>query len=181
MPAFTAAPLVETARLRLRAHRIDDFDTSAAMWADPAVVRYLSGTPSSREASWARLLRYPGHWALLGFGYWAVESKADGQFIGEVGFANYRRDIEPPLGERPEAGWVLKASAQGQGFATEAVTAAHAWADRELEVPGTVCIIDPRHAASIAVARKLAYDDEATARYIGDSVLVMARRRTRES
>ena len=181
MPAFTAAPLVETERLRLRAHRREDFDDSAAMWADPGVVRYLSGTPSSHEASWARLLRYPGHWALLGFGYWAVETKEDGQYVGEVGFANYRRDMQPPLDERPEAGWVFKTRAHGRGYATEAMLAAHAWMDRELKWPGTVCIIDPRHTASIAVAHKLGYDDESVAKYMADDILVMARRRPRST
>ena len=36
-------PILETERLRLRGHRVDDFAASAAMWADPIVTRYIGG------------------------------------------------------------------------------------------------------------------------------------------
>ena len=61
------APAIETARLSLRAHALADFAESAAMWADPEVTRHIGGKPFSEEQSWHRLLRYVGHWALLGF------------------------------------------------------------------------------------------------------------------
>jgi RimJ/RimL family protein N-acetyltransferase len=54
-----------------------------------------------------RLLRYVGHWAVLGFGYWVVEEKASGEFVGETGFADYRREMKPSLDGAPEIGWVL--------------------------------------------------------------------------
>ena len=65
-------PVIETARLKLRGHRLDDFTPCAAMWADPVVTRHIGGRPLSEEESWTRLLRYVGHWALLGFGYWVA-------------------------------------------------------------------------------------------------------------
>ncbi|MBC5829619.1 MAG: GNAT family N-acetyltransferase [Candidatus Eremiobacteraeota bacterium] len=100
-------PLIETPRLRMRPHRLDDFDDMATMWADPRVVEHITGTPSTREQSWARLLRYAGHWAMMDFGYWAVEERESGAFIGEVGFADYHREIEPSLNGIPELGWIL--------------------------------------------------------------------------
>ena len=45
-------PTLETPRLRLRAYRREDFDAYAALWAEPAVVRFIGGTPLSREAAW---------------------------------------------------------------------------------------------------------------------------------
>jgi RimJ/RimL family protein N-acetyltransferase len=48
------------------------------------------------------LLRYVGHWSLLGFGYWILEERATGEFVGEVGFSDYKRDVEPALGAVPE-------------------------------------------------------------------------------
>jgi RimJ/RimL family protein N-acetyltransferase len=60
----------------------------------------------------------------MGFGFWVVREKSTGRFVGEVGLANFRRDIEPSLGESKEAGWVLSPWAHGKGFATEAVRAA---------------------------------------------------------
>lgn len=52
MPLITTAPLLLTERLRLDAHTLDDFDSLAAMWADPEVVRYIGGTP--------RIVKIPG-------------------------------------------------------------------------------------------------------------------------
>ncbi len=59
-------PILESERLKLRGHGLDDFIHSAAMWADPEVTRYIGGKPLTEEESWARLLRYVGHWSLLG-------------------------------------------------------------------------------------------------------------------
>src|SRR5271155_4605286 len=115
-----SVPVLETERLRLRGHRLDDFASCAAMWADPIVTRHITrhigGRPFSEEESWHRLLRYVGHWVLLGFGYWVVEEKATGAFIGEVGFADWKRSLEPSLGEMPEIGWVFASSSHGKGY-----------------------------------------------------------------
>ena len=66
------------------------------MWGDPAVARFIGGKPFTREEVWARILRYVGHWTLMGFGFWAIEEKATGDFIGEVGLADFQRDLDPP-------------------------------------------------------------------------------------
>ena len=175
MPELATAPILETPRLILRGHELSDFDDSAAMWADMSVVKHISGKLSSHEASWSRLLRYSGHWSMLGFGYWVVQAKDDSRFVGEVGFADYRRDIEPSLDGCPEAGWVLKTAEHGQGFATEAVSRIIEWADRFIDAPSTVCLLDPVHDASIGVARKVGYTKEGMATYSGQPPLVMSR------
>ncbi len=169
--------VIETSRLILRPHRAEDFPDVAALWADPVVVRYISGSPSTREASWARLLRNMGHWQAMGYGYWAVTDRESGVFLGEVGFSDFRRDIEPCLDGLPEAGWVLAPKAHGRGIASEAVRAMHAWADAERDWSETVCIFDPAHVVSQKVARKLGYAArEMTATYQGKSTLVMERK-----
>src|ERR1700740_1278177 len=105
-------PTLETERLRLRGHRIDDFADCAAMWGDPQVTPHIRENPFTEEESWTRLLRYIGHWALLGFGYWVVQQKQTGRFLGEVGFADYKRDLRPALKDIPEIGWVFASQAQ---------------------------------------------------------------------
>ena len=100
-------PIVETARLRLRGHRAEDFDDCAAMWADPSVVRHIGGRPFPAEETWTKILRYAGLWALLGFGYWAVEEKASGRYVGDVGLADFKRDVQPSFDGAPEIGWAL--------------------------------------------------------------------------
>jgi RimJ/RimL family protein N-acetyltransferase len=149
-------PILESERLKLRGHGLDDFVHSAAVWADPEVTRYIGGKPLSEEESWARFLRYVGHWSLLGFGYWVVEEKTTGNFIGEVGFADYKRDL-PLLKGLPEIGWVFCSQARGKGYATEAVRAAVAWGDTRFPSARTACIINPENLASIRVAEKCGY------------------------
>ena len=112
-------PVLETPRLRLRPHRVEDFEALANLWADPAVTRFI-GKPSTREESWARLLRYGGLWPLLGFGYWAVEDRETGAYLGDVGFADFHRALDPAPPALPEIGWVLAPAAHGRGLATEA-------------------------------------------------------------
>lgn len=149
-------PVIETERLILRGHRLDDFDACAAMWSDPIVTRYIGGKPSTAQQSWFRMLRYLGHWDLLKYGYWAVEEKSSGSYVGELGFADFRRDIEA-VSDAPELGWALVSSAHGKGYATEALRAVVAWGDENLDAVRTVCIIHPDNAASIRVAEKCGY------------------------
>lgn len=174
-PTVPRIPVLETARLRLRAHDAGDFGESAAMWGDPEIVRHIGGRPSTREEAWGRLLRYPGHWALLGFGYWAVEEKATGAFIGDVGFADYRREIEPPLDGMPELGWVLARRGHGKGYATEAAQAALGWGDVHLGAARTACIIAPENRASVRVAEKCGYELAAETTYMGEPTLLFTR------
>ena len=159
----------------MRAHAIGDFEDLAAMWADPLVVRHISGTPSSRQASWMRLLRYGGLWPLLGFGYWALEEKTTGRFLGDVGFADFKREMEPSIAGVPEVGWVLASEARGKGFATEAVRAALAWGERHFESRRTVCIIAPENAASIRVAEKCGYREVVRTTIGGEPTILFER------
>jgi RimJ/RimL family protein N-acetyltransferase len=93
----SAVPVVETDRLRLRAHTSADYPVSAAMWADADVTRFIGGRPFTAEESWMRVLRCAGHWALNGYGFWVVEERATGKFLGEAGFMDFKRGFEPPV------------------------------------------------------------------------------------
>ncbi len=175
LPHPALAPAIDTERLALRGHRLEDFKESLALWRDPVVTRHIGGVPLGEEEVWTRLLRYAGHWSLLGFGYWVVRERASGRFVGEVGFADYRREIQPPLGGAPEAGWVMAPWAHGKGFATEAVTAILAWGDARFGATGTVCIIDPENLASIRVAEKCGYRMREQATYHGAPTIIFER------
>jgi RimJ/RimL family protein N-acetyltransferase len=168
-------PILETQRLKLRGHRLEDFVQCAAMWADPLVIRYVGGKPLTEEESWTRFLRYAGHWSLLGFGYWVAEEKTSGKFVGEVGFSDYKRAVEPSLKGVPEIGWVLASTAHGRGYATEAVRAAVEWGDRHFEGARTACIIAPDNLASIRVAEKCGYRQFQRATYKGHPTLMFER------
>lgn len=172
--SHSLTPTIETERLRLRGHRLEDFPSTAALWGDPDVVRHITGRPQTEEECWSRLLRYAGQWALLKFGYWLVEEKS-GAFVGEIGMTIGKRAIDPPLGDAPEIGWVLSTSAQGKGYATEAVRAALAWRDKALPPGRTVCIISPDNAPSLRIAEKNGFREERRATYHGNPTIVFAR------
>jgi RimJ/RimL family protein N-acetyltransferase len=170
-----SVPVIETERLILRGHRLSDFEALTTLWGDPAVNRFIGGKPATREETWARLLRYAGHWKLLGFGYWAVEVKEGSQFVGDVGFANWQRDITPSLDGMPEGGWVFSPVAHGRGIAAEAVQAALGWIDNHLSGKTTTCIIAQENVASIRIAVKLGYREFARAEFKGSQVLQFRR------
>lgn len=150
-------PVIETPRLRLRGHRAADLPQCVAMWSDPAVTRMISGRPSSEQQTWSRLLTYIGHWALMHFGYWVIEEKSSGEFVGEAGFADFKRDIAPAMKNVPEVGFALATRFHGRGYATEAVRAALSWVDANVAHKKTVCLINPENAGSLRVAQKCGY------------------------
>ena len=145
------------------------------MWADPVVTRHFGGHSFTEEESWTRFLRYAGHWLLLGFGYWAVEEKSSGKFVGEIGFADYKRSMDPPLKGTPEIGWVLASESHGKGYATEAVRTAVAWGDDRFGPIQTACIIHPQNLASIRVAEKCGYRESQRAMYKGQPAMLFVR------
>ncbi len=62
---------------------------------------------------------------MLGYGYWAARETAGGRAsVGEIGFADFHRGIQPSIDGVPEMGWALASWAHGQGFAVEAIVGA---------------------------------------------------------
>jgi RimJ/RimL family protein N-acetyltransferase len=169
------APILETPRLRLRSFEPRDLDAHAASLADPEIVRHLGARPFGREDSWRRMLCGPGLWAMLGYGYWSVERREDGAWLGQVGFADFKRDMTPSIEGLPEMGWIFAAHAHGQGYAREAVAAALGWADEVLRAPQIVAIISPDNAPSIRVAEKAGFGDRSEARYRDETILLFRR------
>ena len=151
-------PILETTRLILRAPKLEDFEVYARMRADPEVVRYISA-PLSREDAWLKFLCGAGHWHVTGCGFWAVEEKASGGYIGEAGYILRRREPADPLAGAPEMGWVLAASAWGKGYASEAVRAAMKWGRVHFGPVRVLCVVSPGNQASIRVAEKCGFKE----------------------
>lgn len=171
-----AALMLATPRLTLRVHGLTDAAESAAMWADPEVTRHIGGRPSTRDASWLRLLTYAGTWSLLGYGYFVVRERATGRWVGEAGLADFHRDVVPSFDGVPEAGWALASWAHGRGYATEALRAVLGWADSHLRAPRTVCMISSQNAASIRVATKCGYRTVGETTFKGEATTIFERR-----
>jgi len=168
-------PILETERLRLRIFCEDDLVVHAKTLGDPVVMRFLGGVPQTREETWRRMLAMVGSWSVFGFGYWAVERISDGAFLGQMGFADYRRAMVPSLHDMPEMGWVFAPDAHGQGYAQEAGRAALSWADRALPGREIVAIIDHGNEASIRLAEKLGFSSVEEALYKDGTILLFRR------
>lgn len=168
-------PVVETDRLILRGRTLDDFPAYARMWAAPEVSRYTTVTPLKAEDAWIKFTRMEGLWALTGYGFWLVEEKSTGAVIGEIGLADFKRDISPALDGMPEFGWVLAPSAHGKGYAKEAVAAALAWAEKKFPHTTFCCIIDPANFASVSVAEAYGFKRVALSPYKGVEIAIFHR------
>jgi RimJ/RimL family protein N-acetyltransferase len=174
MIAQAMVPVIETERLVLRGHRREDFEASAEMWADPEVARFIGGKPSTPEESWQRMLRYPGHWALMGYGFWLIEEKSTARFVGEAGFSDFKRTLEIPLGA-PEHGWALASWAHGKGYASEAVAAQLHWGKAHFAATPFFCMIAPQNRPSIRLAENFGYRQFAATSYKGGDTLLFRR------
>jgi len=170
-------PRIETSRLILDAHRREDFEALAAMWADPEVTRHTVGRPATRQDSWFRLLRYRGLWPVLGFGYWAVREKRSGRYMGDVGFADFCRGFTPSIDGIPEAGWIFAPWSHGQGFASEAAAAAIAWLDERTPFTESVCLIAAENLASSRLAQRHGFGSPTTVTFMESDALLFRRAR----
>jgi RimJ/RimL family protein N-acetyltransferase len=177
MVAMADIPVLETARVRLRPYRLTDFEAYAALWAAPDVVRFLGGTPFTREQAWIRFLRQIGLWHHLGFGFWVIEDRASGAFAGECGFHDLQRGLTPTLDGTMETGWGLAPSFHGRGLAEEAIRAALAWADENGTRDRLTALIDPANAASLKLARKAGFVEVAQTTYHGAPIILLERSR----
>ncbi|MBT8155372.1 GNAT family N-acetyltransferase [Epibacterium ulvae] len=173
-------PEIRTDRLILRAHGLQDYGDVLRVWSQPEVVKHISGVPVTAETAWAKLMFHIGHWAALGFGYWAITAR-DGAYLGMAGFCILPRLSEPALkdilGADPiEAGWVLDPAAQGQGLAQEAMVAALHWADGQ-PWPETAAMITQDNVPSVRLAAKLGYKAAGRVEYRGGQNQLLRRAR----
>ncbi|MFL5560794.1 MAG: GNAT family N-acetyltransferase [Gemmatimonadaceae bacterium] len=160
-------PHLTTDRLLLRDFRPEDFEPYAAMMAQPDVCRYLAdGRPLSRADAWRQLAMFIGHWALRGYGLWAVEERATGRFIGRIGC------LEPEGFPAFEIAYTLAPSAWGHGYALEGASAALRYARETLGRTRIASIIRPANNPSIRVAQSLGAVAGETVEFLGAQSIV---------
>lgn len=167
-------PVIETGRVRLRGFTASDMEAQTAILQDPEVSRHLA-QGFTREDVWRRMLSARGLWDVLGYGYWAVERLEDGRLIGQVGFADFKRDMTPSIENLPEMGWIFASEVHGKGYAFEAAAAAMGWADEALKGQEFTAIISPENAPSIRLAERLGFAVREDARYGNEAILLFRR------
>jgi RimJ/RimL family protein N-acetyltransferase len=112
---------IATGRLLMRRWRESDREPFAALNADPQTMRFFPHT-LDRAASDAFVDQIEARFAEQGYGLWALEVAATGEFIGFTGLNPLPADV--PGGGGMEIGWRLARRAWHHGYATEAARAA---------------------------------------------------------
>jgi len=151
---YRTAPTLLTDRLELRAHTIDDFVACFTILSDPETGRHAPGKPLSRQEVWSRILRFHGHWGLLGYGYWVVVERSTQELIGEIGFGLFKRtflESKPNLSDIPEFGIVLRPSTHNSGYGKEATDAVMQWAKANIAEESIFCLISSENIAAIKI------------------------------
>lgn len=145
-----AIPTLRTSRLVLRPLEERDVEPLHAILQDPDVVRFIGDRQVPTRADvWRAVAAWLGHWALRGYGQWAVDELASGRLIGRIGIIN------PADWPGPEVGYLLGREFWGRGYATEGAQAAMDWGFGHRGFDELISLIDPANVASIGVATKL--------------------------
>ena len=144
-------PEISTERLIMRGWQESDLAPWAAMNADPEVRQYVGPLLTFEQAAaWA--LNFQDDLDRYGFGFWALEVRASGEFIGFTGLGIV--DGEMPV-TGIEIGWRLARPAWGRGYATEAALAAMDYGFGVMGRPEIVAVTMARNLRSQAVMRRI--------------------------
>ncbi|MDX2219440.1 MAG: GNAT family N-acetyltransferase [Burkholderiales bacterium] len=167
LPQLVAGVTLDTARLRLRLYRESDLDVFADMHGDPVTMQYIGeGKALTRAETWRFLAAGLGHWALRGYGMFAVTHRETGEVLGRCGF--YHPDGWPGF----EIGWLFHRKHWGRGYATEAAAAALDHAFNSLNQTHVVSFIRRDNLASVRVAEKIGETYEKEIELLGAPALV---------
>ena len=139
--------VAETERLRLRtwdeADRLRFYDVMNT----PAVMRWLGGVQAIEEWT-AGYERLRGYQRDIGFTFWLVERKSDGEILGFCGLKRANAPGADAIAGEIEIGWRLREDAWGQGYAKEAAIASLDLAFDRFQAPRVVAITAARNAPS---------------------------------
>jgi ribosomal-protein-alanine N-acetyltransferase len=144
--------MLETPRLLLRPWRESDREPFHRMTADARVMEFFAGLLSRAESD-ATINRIQTHFAQHGFGLFAAELRATGEFIGFAGLS--RVPFEAHFTPSVEIDWTIAAAHWNQGLATEGARECLRYAFQELALPEVVAFTVPANLRSRRVMEKL--------------------------
>lgn len=144
--------VLRTERLVLRRWQDGDREPFAALNADPTVMEHFPA-PQSRVESDATVDRIESCFEQHGFGFWAAELAATGQFIGFVGLSvpGFEAHFTPAV----EVGWRLTRPSWGHGYASEAARRALAYGFEDVGLTEVVSFTSRTNQRSQAVMKRI--------------------------
>jgi RimJ/RimL family protein N-acetyltransferase len=158
-PTVSFALPIKTTRLVLRRFSTEDLEAFQAYRSDPDLARYQGWEPTSDEQALAFLaeqakqeLGAAGQWLQV-----AVTRRDTGEVIGDLGlcFVDESKGIIT-------LGFTLARSAQGHGYATEAVIGVLDALLVHGRARSVVAVTDVRNAAAVALLRRVGFAHEST-------------------
>jgi len=141
-----------TPRLRLRRWQEDDRVPFAAINADPLVMEHFPDCLSRRQSD-DLIEKIEAGFEAHGYGLWALELRATGEFLGFTGLAVPAFDA--PFAPALEIGWRLATAAWGKGYATEAAQAALAFGFEQVGLAEIVSFTTVANVRSRAVMERI--------------------------
>lgn len=163
---FLVPDTTETERLTLRQFAISDMAAVGRMLLNEDVQRYLGGPQAKPSDHWKYISSSVGHWALRGYGPYAVVEKASGDFVGRVGF------LHPETWPGLEIAWTLDRPHWGKGYATEAAIAIGRIGFGILKADRLISLIHPENIDSQKVAGRMGATLEGYTDYFGAELAV---------
>lgn len=163
-------PVLETDRLRLRAHTRADWPAFEALMTSERA-QYMGG-PMNDLSAWSSFASEIASWVLDDMGYWVAALKDTDKAVAYLGI------MKPSIFPETELGWMTTPQGEGKGYAFEAANAVLDWAYLSHNMPTLVSYIDPENARSITLAERLGafHDMDAKAAHDGDLVYRHPRR-----
>ena len=141
---------IYTERLVLKEMSGENFDDLYEFLSDPDVM-YAWEHEFTEEDARAWLNKQRTRYAKYGFGAWGVFLKGSAKMIGQCGVT-----MQPYLGgDVPEIGYILNKNYWGNGYATEAASAAREAAFGRFGFDSVYAFIRTNNFNSVAVARRL--------------------------
>lgn len=139
--------VLSTERLVMRPLTLEYLPDMLELYSDPQVTRFLK--PLDRAGQVRRLRENEEMWRRRGYGRVAIHDLATDRFLGRGGLQYW------PQFDEVEVGWVLRADAWGNGWATGAGGAWADWAFEHLDAPYVTACISPDNHPSRGVAERL--------------------------
>ena len=156
--------VLRTDRLLLRWFCDGDAPRVLALLNDPAWIRFI-GDRGVRTLDAARAYiasRLVAHYWYRGHGFWAVERRADGEFVGLCGL--FQRDSLPQV----DVGYALLPEHRGHGYAREAATACLHYGADVLGLRRILAITSLDNDVSAHVLRQIGMEDLGTQQLTGE-------------
>lgn len=139
-------------RLHLRQWTNEDLPLFAHLNADTKVMRYFPSLLSSEQSN-AMADKIRRLICERGWGFWALELKESGEFIGFTGL--HTPSDKLPCSPCVEIGWRLASSHWGKGYATEAANTALSIAFEHLNFEEIVAFTAHQNQPSIRVMQRI--------------------------